>query len=216
MAACCDPKAYGSVFDERAARRNAVNFRRKGLGSPAAEMVRALAERGLAGATVLEVGAGSGSAQVALLEAGAARGVAFDLSLASEAVAAELLAERGLTGRVEWHTADFVAEGSAAVPADIVFLNKVVCCYPDMPALVDAAVGHAKRLVAIALPRRRLFVRAGIGLINGFLRLRRTTFRVFSHDPREVARRVEAAGLGEVASGTTAFWEWHVWERKAA
>jgi len=89
MAACCDPKAYGSVFDERAARRNAVNFRRKGLGSPAAEMVRALAERGLAGATVLEVGAGSGSAQVALLEAGAARGVAFDLSPASEAVAAE-------------------------------------------------------------------------------------------------------------------------------
>ncbi|HEX9977960.1 MAG TPA: class I SAM-dependent methyltransferase [Acidimicrobiia bacterium] len=216
MPACCDPKAYGSVFDERDARRNAANFRRKGLGSTAAEMVRALAERGLAGTTVLEVGAGSGSAQVALLEAGAARGVAFDLSPASEAVAAELLAERGLAGRVEWHTADFVAVGPAVAAADIVFLNKVVCCYPDMPALIDAAVGHARRFVAVALPRRRLFVRAGIRLINGFLRLRRTTFRVFSHDPGEVARRVEAEGLGEVASGTTAFWEWHLWERKPA
>ena len=59
-------------------------------------------------------------------------------------------------------------------------------------------------------------MRAGIRLINGFLRFRKTTFRVFSHDPGEVARRVEAGGLGEVASGTTAFWEWHVWEREAA
>lgn len=213
MPGCCDPSAYGNVFDERDARRNAANFRRKGLGSTAAEMVRAVAERGLAGASVLEVGAGAGTAQVALLEAGAGHSVAFDLSPSAERVARDLLAERGLGGRVEWHTGDFVAESSSVGQADVVFLNKVVCCYPDMAALVDAATAHAGRLLALALPRRRWWVRLGIGLINGFLRLRNTTFRVFAHDPAEVARRVESAGLVEVASGATPAWQWHLWER---
>ena len=216
MPGCCDSSAYGDVFGEREARRSVANFKRKGLGETATGMVAALAEHGLAGASVLEVGAGSGTAQVALLEGGAARAVAFDLSPASATVAGELLAERGLWDRVEWHTGDFVVERSAVAPADVVFLNKVVCCYPDMPLLVDAAADHARRLLAVAMPRRRWWVRAGIGGINAFLRFRRSTFRVFAHDPREVARRVEAGGLGEVASGTTAFWEWHLWERKAA
>ncbi|OFW67647.1 MAG: hypothetical protein A2Z12_01450 [Actinobacteria bacterium RBG_16_68_21] len=213
MSRCCDPSAYGNVFDERDARRNVSAFRRKGLGSTAAAMVRALAERGLEGMTVLEVGAGPGTAQVALLEAGATRGVAFDLSPASAAVASELLAERGLRERVEWHTGDFVAERAEIVPADVVFLNKVVCCYPDMPGLVDTATASAERLLAVALPRRRWWVRAGIGAINGLLRLRRTSFRVFSHDPREVQRRVITAGFREVSTGRSPVWEWHVWER---
>jgi len=213
MPGCCDPSAYGSVFNDREARRTAAAFRRKGLGSAASDMVAALTERGLRGATVLEVGAGVGTAQVALLEAGAARGIAFDLSPASEPVARELLAERGLSGRVEWHLGDFVVEADSIAPADVVFLNRVVCCYPDMPGLMDATVGHATRLMAVALPRRRWMVRAGIRMINAFLRFRRTTFRVFAHDPAEVKRRVESAGLAEVAFGASPVWEWHVWER---
>lgn len=213
MAGCCDSSAYGSVFDERGARRVVADFRRKGLGSTAATMVRVLASQGLAGATVLEVGSGPATAQVALLEAGASRGVAFDLSPASEVVGRELLAERGLDGRVEWHTGDFVAERSGVAPADVVFLNKVVCCYPDMGALVDAAGGSTRRLLALSLPRTGWWVAVGIAVINGLLRLRRTTFRVFRHDPREVSHRLEAAGLAELDSGKTAFWEWHVWTR---
>jgi len=176
-------------------------------------MVRALARHGLAGSSVLEVGAGPGTAQVALLEAGAARGVAYDLSPASAAVARELLAERGLQDRVEWHTGDFVVERDDGARADVVFLNKVVCCYPDMPTMVDAALGSSRRFLALALPRRRWSVRLGIGVINALLRLRRTTFRVFAHDPAEVARRVEASGFREVSQGRTFSWEWHLWER---
>lgn len=178
-------------------------------------MVEALRDRGVDGASVLEVGAGVGGAQIELLEAGAARGVAYDLSPAHERVGHELLEEHGLEGRVEWRTTDFVIDREAPA-ADLVFLNRVVCCYPDMPGMVDAASTRAGRLLAMSYPRDRWWVRLGIRTINGFFRLTRNSFRAFVHPTDEISRRTEAAGLREVASGKTFLWEWHVWERKPA
>lgn len=175
-------------------------------------MVRALRKRGIDGASLLEVGAGVGSAQVALLEAGVASGVAYDLSPAYREVSASLLAEHRLGDRVDWRTRDFVGDPSAP-RADVVFLNRVVCCYPDMERMVDAASSSTGRLLAMAYPRDRWWVRAGVRTLNGFLRLRRTTFRAFVHPTAEIGRRVVAAGLTEVASGRSVLWEWHVWER---
>jgi len=211
MAGCCDPSGYRQVFNKREARRAARAYRRRGLDSTARPMVAALGKRGIEGASVLEVGAGIGSAQVALLEAGARSGIAYDLSPAYQDVSTALLAEHGLADRVEWRTGDFVAD-SAAPRADVVFLNRVVCCYPGIE-MVDAVASRSARLLAMAYPRDRWWVRAGVRTLNGFLRLGRTTFRVFVHPAAEIAQRVAAAGLGEVASGRTLMWEWHVWER---
>ena len=213
MPVCCDPKDYGGVFDEGMARHSLKSFRRRGLDSTAGPMIGALARRGLEESAVLEVGAGIGSAQVALLSAGASRGVAYELSPEYEAVAAELLAEHRLSDRVEWRTGDFVS-AAATTRADVVFLNRVVCCYPDMPTMVDRAVGASNHLLALSYPRKRWFVRFGLMGVNAFLRLRRTTFRVFVHDPRDIARRVGSAGFAEVATGRTAVWEWKVWEKE--
>jgi hypothetical protein len=68
-------------------------------------------------------------------------------------------------------------------------------------------------LLALSYPRDRWWLKVGLGAINAFFRLRRTSFRVFIHDPNEIARRVRSAGLSEVASGRNLAWEWHVWER---
>ena len=149
-----------------------------------------------------------------LLEGGAGRAVGYDISPSYEKVAGALIAGRGLTDRVEWHTGDYLAAGDTR-GADLVFLNRVVCCYPDMAPLVDAAATRTRSLLALSYPRDRWFIRLGIRMINGFLRLRRVTFRVFVHDPTAIGARVAAAGLVEVASGSTAAWHWKVWERVA-
>jgi hypothetical protein len=201
------------VFNEREARRALRSFEKNGLDSTAGPMIGALAGRGIDGATVLEIGAGIGSAQVALIGSGAARGVAYDLSPAYRKVAAGLLEEHGVGDRVDWRVGDFLADGDAVPDADVVFLNRVACCYPHMPEMVDAASAKARRLLAMSYPRDRWWLQIALRVANVFLRLRRTTFRVFVHDPDEIARRVKAAGLGEVASGRTLVWEWHVWER---
>lgn len=216
MPTCCDPSDYGGVFNEREARRSLRSYRRNGLDSTAGPMVGALAGRGIEGATVLEVGAGIGSAQVALLKSGAARSVAYDLSPAYREASVDLLGEHDLADRVDWRVGDFLTDGDRVEGADVVFLNRVVCCYPDMAGMVDSAAAKARRLLALSYPRDRWWLRVGLFVINVYFRLRRSTFRVFVHDPGEIARRVTHAGLGEVASGRTIAWEWHVWERRAA
>jgi magnesium-protoporphyrin O-methyltransferase len=215
MGGCCDPSGFRQVFNEREARRAVRSFRRRGLDSTAGPMVEALRSKGIEGASVLEVGAGVGSAQVGLIAGGAASSVAYDLSPAHHEVGAGLLAEYGVADRVEWRTGDFVAD-AAAPRADVVFLNRVVCCYPDMEAMVDAAASRTNRLLAMAYPRDRWWVRVGVRTVNGVMRIGRTTFRVFVHPVADIAERVAVAGLSEVAGGRTALWEWHVWERVAA
>lgn len=216
MADCCDPRPYKGVFDEREAARTLKRFQKRGLDSAAAPMVQAVAERGLEGATVLEVGVGSATALTTMLERGAARGIGYDLSPEYEAAATQLLASKGLSDRAELRYGDFVADAATAGSADVVFLNKVVCCYPDRPRLVDAATGATTRLLAMSFPRRRWLTRAGLKVINVLLRLRGTTFRVHLHDPKAIAAQVASHGLVEEATGTTPMWEWHVWERKVA
>jgi len=201
------------VFNAAQAAKAVRAFERKGLDGTARPMIEALQAEGLEGATLLEVGAGPGTALVTMLEAGAGRAVAYDISPSYEKVAGALLQGRGLTDRVEWHTGDYLASGDHR-PADTVFLNRVVCCYPDA-TLVGAVADRAGRLLALSYPRRRWYTRVGIRVINGYLWLRRVPFRVFVHDPGAIARSVVAAGFAEVASGGSAAWEWKVWRRAA-
>ena len=62
-------------------------------------MVEALTDRGVDGATVLEIGGGIGDIQIELLKHGAARTVNVELSSAYEADAAELVRAAGLADR---------------------------------------------------------------------------------------------------------------------
>lgn len=215
MAGCCDSSGYRGVFNKKTAARYVRSFEKKGLDSTAGPMVDALASLGLGDVSVLEVGAGSGTALVSMLEAGAKSAVAFDISTAYEAQARALLEARGIEGSVEWHTGDFVAMADRVGVNDVVFLNRVVCCYPDMEALVDAADSKTGRLLAMAYPRDRWATRFFFRSMNAWLRFRKNSFRVFVHDPDAIAKRASASGLVDVASGMTTAWHWKVWERAA-
>ena len=216
MSDCCDPRPYKGVFGEKEAKRTARLFEKRGLGSTAGPMVEALARAGIDGATVIEVGSGSATAIVGMLERGAASAVGYDISPEYEEVATSLLAERGLADRVDLRVGDFVADATEAGTADVVFLNKVVCCYPDREAMMDAATGATRRMLAISHPRRRWLVRILFRITNTFLRIRGSGFRVHLHHPDAVTGQIEAAGLTRTAVGKTPLWHWSVWERTAA
>lgn len=214
MSGCCDPGSYKGVFSEREARRSARAFNKRGLDSTAGPMIGALASGGLEGASVLEVGAGVGTAQVALIKSGAERSVAVDISPAYRKEAEALLTANAVRDRVELVVGDIVADEGEIQGADVVFLNKVLCCYPDGPGLIEAVTRRASDRLAMSFPRKRLFVRAVLRLINFGQWVRRSSFRVFLHDPASIRRQVESTGMHEVAGGETPVWEWHVWERR--
>ena len=206
MPDCCSPKGYRWVFSERSARGEARRYRRKGLDGTSRRIVDFLKAQGVEGRTVLEVGGGIGAVQIELLKAGASRALSIELTPTYEDVAAGLLREAGLADRVERRVMDFAEAAAEVDGADIVVLNRVICCYPDMPKLAGAAAGHARRLLVMSYPRRTWWTRLGLGVSNGVLALMRREFHIFVHPPQEIAATVRRHGLEPVLEQTGVLW----------
>jgi 2-polyprenyl-3-methyl-5-hydroxy-6-metoxy-1,4-benzoquinol methylase len=195
MAGCCNPRGCDQFFSARFARRVAKRYRKHGLEKTARRMVEFLHSRGLDGATVLEIGGGIGEIQLELLKRGAARTINLELSPAYEDEAARLAREAGLETRVERRLHDIAVDPAAVEPADVVVLNRVVCCYPDYERLLGAAADHARRLLVFSHPPRNPLSRTLVAAQNMGFRVMGREFRTFAHPPAEMLAVLERHGL---------------------
>jgi 2-polyprenyl-3-methyl-5-hydroxy-6-metoxy-1,4-benzoquinol methylase len=193
VAGCCTQSEVSRFFNRRVAAKDARRYRRSGLTGTA----RTLTElaRDVRGASVLDVGGGIGAIELELLRAGAARATSIELSGAYEPEAEVLLAEHGLAGQVERRVGDFVADGGSIEQHDIVVLHRVVCCYPDADALVGEASGHTRRTLLLTYPQDRRLIRAGVRVVNLFLRLSRCGFRTYAHRVEKIVAVAARNGL---------------------
>jgi 2-polyprenyl-3-methyl-5-hydroxy-6-metoxy-1,4-benzoquinol methylase len=192
---CCDRGRYGKLFNERFARRIARRYRKRGLDGPSERMADFLRARGLEGATVLEIGGGVGQVQLELLKAGATRSVNLELSEEYEAEARRLAEENGVGDRIDRRFHDIATEPEAVEPADVVVLNRVVCCYPDYELLLGAAADHAQRLLVFSYPPRNALSRAIVSFTNALQALRGSDFRAFTHPPAAMLSVLDRRGL---------------------
>ena len=156
MSDCCTPKGYRTIFSEKSAEAEARRYRRQGLDKLSRRIAELLKERGVEGRTMLEVGGGVGAIEIELLKAGVTHAVNVELTPTYEEAAGELLRETGLADRVERRVMDFVETGAEVEAADFVVLNRVICCYPDMPRLAGAAAQHARARPGTDLSKRPL------------------------------------------------------------
>ena len=206
MSDCCSPKGYRWVFSERSAVREARRYRRKGLDATSRRIFEVVKAQGIEGRTVLEVGGGIGAIEIELLKAGATRAVSVELTPTYEDVASELLKDAGLADRVERKVMDFAQSGAGIGGADVVIMNRVICCYPDMPRLAGVAADHARQLLVISYPKRAWWTRLGLGIGNFLLWAMRREFHVFVHEPSEIIATSEQHGLRPVLDQRGFLW----------
>ena len=166
-----------------------------------------------AGETVLEIGGGIGDIEIELLRSGAERATNVELSAAYEELGTTLFEQEGFEGRIEWRYGDISTDPELAPPADVVVLNRVVCCYADMPALVGAAAEKTRRSLALSFPRDTLLMRTGGRAINAWCRLRRSDFRFFVHPPPEIVAAARKRGLHLVHQHRGRLWQIAALER---
>ena len=188
------------------ARRDARRYRRKGLDRTSRRIVDFLKSQGVEGRTVLEVGGGVGAIQVELLKAGASRAVSVELTPTYESVALDLAHEAGLADRIERKVMDFAQADGDVQPADIVIMNRVICCYPDMPRLAGAAADHTKQMLVMSFPRGSWWMRMGLGIANVMLWVMRREFHVFVHRPSDIIATSERHGLAPVLDQRGVLW----------
>lgn len=209
---CCS-SGYDEVFTERQARWLRRRYERRGLGEPGRSMVDLVAARGLDGVTVLEIGGGVGELHVELLRRGAARATSVELTSSWDGEAERLLRDHGLEGRATRVCGDLVQDPGLAGEADVVVLNRVVCCYPDVAGLLAAAGSRARRTLVFSYPPRNAVVRAALALVNGWQRLRGRDYRAFAHPAAAMHEALEAVGLRPVARTRRGVWTVSALER---
>ena len=213
---CPQCEGIEAFFDRREAERELRIYRKKGPSSITKVLLDAIRAQGIDGASLLDVGGGVGAIQHELLAAGVSSAVSVDASSAYHAVAREEAERRGLADRVQQRFGNFVDLAPQLEQADIVTLDKVICCYHDVEQLVHLSSAKARRMYAVVYPRYNLLLRALPKLASVFFRLRRTPFRVFVHPTAVVEGLVEGNGLRRTFHRKSGFWQVAVFTRAQA
>ena len=206
--ACPQCLGIEQEFNAEVAQRELRTYRRRGAPRATQWLIDDLVRHSVEGSSLVDIGGGVGAIQHALLKAGAAEALAVDASSAYLDAAAAEAERRGLAGRITQQHGDFVSLADRIPVADIVTLDRVVCCYPDARSLVAASAGHARRLVGLVYPRRTWWLKAGFFVSNLFLRGRRSPFRIFLHPPDAIEDVLEQLGFRRTFYRRT--WVWQV------
>ena len=192
-----DAEGIACCFDRRTARMIG-NYRRNGIGKAARSILGYLETQDLTNLESLELGSGVGGLTVELAKRGvvAARGV--DLSPSMVEAANHLASESGL-GSVARFT---VGDGASTHldKADIVILDAVLCCYPQVDSLILNSTSAARRLYAISVPDDR---RMATKLLRPLLPLQKvffrgSSFRFFLHSASKMFKLIEGQGFTKV------------------
>jgi magnesium-protoporphyrin O-methyltransferase len=193
MSSCC--QGVDEVFGEKTARHDLRRYRKRGPSRQTRVLLEAIRREGVERASVLDIGGGIGAIQQELLAAGAGHATAVEASPAYLRAAQGEAARRGTAARISYHAGDFVAIADAVEPADVVTLDRVICCYPDMEALVSRSADRARRVYGLVYPQDAWWVRLGVRASNLFLRVSRRTFRAYAHRTAAVDAVARAHGL---------------------
>ena len=203
---CCHCEGIRDVFDEKRVRKELKQYHRKGLRKTSRLLVDALLADG-GGQTLLDVGGGLGGIQLALLRSGVRRATSVDASPAYVAAARQEAGSRGLDAQVDYVTGDFVEVAGRIEAADVVTLDRVVCCYPDMPALVGASAARARHLYGLVYPRDAWWMYVAGSMTNLLFRLRRSPMRFFVHPAEAVEAEVQRHGFESAYRQKTLLWQ---------
>jgi magnesium-protoporphyrin O-methyltransferase len=212
---CCSGDEFAEIFDRRTADNDRRRYRRSGPDRTTRQLLDLLHSRGVEGGSVLDIGGGIGVVDHELIAAGASGAVLVEASAASAEAARDVARERGTDDRITIVCGDFVGRAANVEPADIVTLDRVICCYPDVDRLVGLSAARARRLYGVVLPRDRWLTRVAIGLSNAWFRLRGKAYRAFAHPNAVVDALAAASGLRLAAESGTLFWRVAVFERPA-
>jgi SAM-dependent methyltransferase len=207
VSSCCSSfwAANQGQFSDAIARRDLQRYRTRGPDSTTRLLRDAILKAGN-GNTVLDVGAGVGALSFELLAMGAERVTAVEAAPAYLAAAREEATRRNLSARLKVVHGDFVAIAGDIMPADVVTMDRVVCCYPAYEPLLEAALQRCRRLLAFSYPRDLWHVRAAVAIQNLGRALFRNPFRGFVHSEPGMEALLEQHGFIRMQRRETLKW----------
>jgi hypothetical protein len=202
----CHCQATDRHFTPARAQEELAQYRRRGPSGTARLILKSLSELAVTPRTLLDIGAGIGVLHHELLGHGVGRAVHLEAAAAYVAAAEQETARRGHQGRVLFRHGDFVSLASELGSAELVTLDRVVCCYPELDPLISLSAEKAERYYALSFPHDRWYVRTHTRWQNYLRRRAGNAFRTFVHPVTRIEALVRAAGFNVVRSCRTFVW----------
>ena len=209
---CCE--VTDNAFSDEEAKANLRDYRRRGPASQTQLILEAVRSLRLRSATLLDVGGGIGVIYHELLNDVAREATHVDASSAYLKIAKEETARRGHLEQVKFIHADFTDVAADLPPADVVTLDRVVCCYPDFRELLKSAAARSRTAMVMTYPREVWWTRLALALMNFYQRIIKDPFRAFVHPVAEMESVLNGAGLRRVSTRRLFVWEMSLYRRE--
>ncbi|MCC7165650.1 MAG: methyltransferase domain-containing protein [Anaerolineae bacterium] len=212
---CSQCDGIETIFNQKKAVKDLREYRRKGPVATTRLLLEGLKAEGVEGLTLLDIGGGVGAIPNELLRAGVSEASDVDASAAFIAAAKEEAALQSHSDRIHFYYGDFINLAPEIPPADIVTLDRVICCYHDMDSLVGLSSARARKLYGVVFPRDTWWLKIGLRLGNLICRIQRNPFRSYAHPTREVEAKAQSNGLKRHYYRQTFLWQVVVYARES-
>lgn len=196
-----------SLFSRRLAQRELRSYRKSGPRNTTQLLLSAIGPPGNQAKTLLDIGSGVGAIPHEMLASGLDSAVVVEASAGYLEASQSEAVRRGYSERLTYCRGDFVEVASTLPPADIVTLDRVICCYPDVEKLVESSIVKAEYIYGLVYPRERWLTRIGVALVNAFFRLRGGAFRTYVHSSSVVDALVHRHGFRRSSYNRTFLWQ---------
>ena len=187
---CCDPNGLNAIFRGGYVEGEKRDFLRKGLSKRQRRFWIGLE---LSHKSVLDIGCGIGALGLGAVQKGAEHAFLIDVSTDYLAAAQSLKTSLNLDDKVSIERADFASLSEPPV-ADIVVLDRVVCCYPDASKLLSRAAEQSRESLLFSYPRPAWFMRWGCAVLNSAMALFKKDYRFYLHSEAVLRKAASAYG----------------------
>ncbi len=193
---CCQCQGFEEKFTPKYVAKKLSRYHKKGTKDTTQQLVEALQGMGVSGLTLLDIGGGIGEIQHALLEAGVSFATDNEAALAYIDACREEAERQGHADRIRHIPGNFVEVAKDIEPADIVTLDRVICCYSDMPTLVNLSAQKAKKLYGVVYPLDRWWVWLVMQVYYNFRHwILRIPMRNYVYPSRDIEAQIQSNGL---------------------
>jgi magnesium-protoporphyrin O-methyltransferase len=207
---CVDAENF---FDLKTAKSELKRYNRKGPEKSTKYLIHSISDEEIQNATLLDIGGGIGAIPFEFFKKGLASATHADASTAYQKVCSDEANRRNLSDNITFIHGDAVELKDQLPMCDIVTLDRVLCCYPDVKKLIDASISRSKRVYGIVYPRNHFFMKFGARLINLWFRFKKSEFRTYLHDEVLVDDIIKNHGFVQISHKMTFLWQSVVYTR---
>ncbi len=197
MSDCCATR-YDDKFDLERAQTELEEYLRTGIKKSSRPLMNLLQKLPLEGKTLLDIGGGIGSIDFELFKRGLTQTTYIDISRAYTDTFIAEAKRRNIMDNCRVIKGDFPILAPLINRADLVVLDKVICCYDDYVDLVSSSIGKADKWYAYTIPRDNWWVKVGQKFDGWARSFRGDRFRTYIHPVRKIERLIQKAGFKKI------------------